>query len=431
MESESINIINPVSKKYSFNYENDEWELLIEKSFTITLKLEKIYFGCFHYEGHFDESEFLQKFNCNDSNEIFNKISIYLKEKKFKLDKENSKIIFYPNNEPNIKIDLIKQMHDNEESFNILSNHLKNRERMLLEKIKKLEERLNEEMEKQNQKILNASIIGENEKKSEIITINKNSIQGSLLIKSQMTRVINYNNSNSNSNNENQIKECDIIINKKPKNFSYIYSFQNIGEKEYINLNFKNNINNLSQLFYDCNSFIDLKFINFSSSIIDTSQMFFKCSSLKTIDFGDFNTKNVKNMSYMFSHCSSLEKLNLLKFNTENVDDMSGMFYKCSSLEELNLSKFNTNNVKDMSNMFSYCTSLKNLDLCNFNTEKVNDMYQMFYKCKSLNKLNIQSFTYIENIDIREMLFYINKECQIITNKILTRKPNKNEKYDN
>ena len=102
MESKSINIINPVSKKYSFNYENDEWELLIEKSLTITLKLEKIYFGCFHYESHLDESEFLEKFNGNNSNEIINKISIYLKEKKFKLDKGNSKIIFYPSGESNI-----------------------------------------------------------------------------------------------------------------------------------------------------------------------------------------------------------------------------------------------------------------------------------------------------------------------------------------
>jgi surface protein len=426
---ESIDIINAVSTKYSFNYENDEWELLIEKSLTITLKLEKIYFGCFHYECHFDERDFLEKFHSNNMHEIINKISFYLKEKKFKLDKGNSKIIFYPSGESNIIIDLNVQKHDNEESSKILSNQLQNRDRMLLEKINKLEEKL-KQLEIQNQKILNASKQRENDKKSEIKPMNNNSIKGNLLIKSEMTRVINYNNSNSNSNNEKQIKECDIIINKKPKNFSCEYSFKNKGEKEEITFNFKNNINNLSQLFYDCNSFIDLKFINFSSSIIDTSQMFFKCSSLKTIDFGDFNTKNVKNMSYMFAHCSSLEKLDLLKFNTENVEDMSGMFYNCSSLEELNLSKFNTNNVKDMSNMFSYCTSLKNLDLCNFNTQKVNDMYQMFYKCKSLNTLNIQSFTIIDNIDT-EMLSYINKECQIKTNKILTRKSNEKQKYDN
>ena len=38
------------------------------------------------------------------------------------------------------------------------------------------------------------------------------------------------------------------------------------------------------------------------------------------------------------------------------------MFFRCSSLTSLNLSNFNTNNVKDMSWMFDGCFRLTSLD---------------------------------------------------------------------
>ena len=57
-------------------------------------------------------------------------------------------------------------------------------------------------------------------------------------------------------------------------------------------------------------------------------------------------------MSSMFFNCYSLTSLNLSNFNTNNVKNMSYMFYNCSSLISLNLSNFNTNNVKNMKYMF-------------------------------------------------------------------------------
>jgi surface protein len=53
------------------------------------------------------------------------------------------------------------------------------------------------------------------------------------------------------------------------------------------------------------------------------------------------------------------------------------MFYYCSSLTSLNLSNFNTDNVKDMSFMFSNCSSLIELNLSNFNTSHT-DKEHMF-----------------------------------------------------
>ena len=50
----------------------------------------------------------------------------------------------------------------------------------------------------------------------------------------------------------------------------------------------------------------------------------------------------------MFDYCQSLRKINFTNFNTENLIDMSAMFKECLSLKELNLSKFNTKNVTNM-----------------------------------------------------------------------------------
>ena len=73
--------------------------------------------------------------------------------------------------------------------------------------------------------------------------------------------------------------------------------------------------------------------------------------------------ENMTNMSYMFYKCSSLTSLNLSNFNTNNVTNTDHMVYECSSLTSLNLSNFNTNNVNNMSYMFFNCSSLNSLNL--------------------------------------------------------------------
>ena len=79
-------------------------------------------------------------------------------------------------------------------------------------------------------------------------------------------------------------------------------------------------------------------------------------NSQKDINFSNFNTNKVTNMSVMFSKCTLLKKLELDNFNTKNVKDMSYIFSGCLSLKKLNLSNFNTKNVTDMSYMFSGCS---------------------------------------------------------------------------
>ena len=73
---------------------------------------------------------------------------------------------------------------------------------------------------------------------------------------------------------------------------------------------------------------------------------FSKCSSLTELNFDNFNTKNVTNMSYMFYQCFKLEKLNLDNFKTSNVTNMSGMFRECLGLKEIKHFKFYPEKIK-------------------------------------------------------------------------------------
>ena len=124
----------------------------------------------------------------------------------------------------------------------------------------------------------------------------------------------------------------DIYLNDKKIPFCYKYVSDEIGE-------------------------IKVKF-KFKKLLTSTGHMFYDCSSLIKIDLSEFNTINIKNMSFMFCCCSSLKSLDLSSFNTSKVEYMTQMFSGCNSLESLDLSSFDTNNVKFMNYLFHECYSL-------------------------------------------------------------------------
>ena len=185
------------------------------------------------------------------------------------------------------------------------------------------------------------------------------------------------------------------FVNIKKENEKYYHIYFNDNEEE-IKRNYLNKNENVSKIKiiidYQIKSFKGLfknsgcieyiyfkKFIR--NNINNMSYMFFECSSLEELNLSNFKTNNVSNMGFMFFRCSSLKELNLSNFNTDNVTNMRAMFYECYSLKELNLSNFNTNNDTDIRGMFYECTSLEELNLSNFNFNNVNDMRDMFYGC--------------------------------------------------
>ena len=118
------------------------------------------------------------------------------------------------------------------------------------------------------------------------------------------------------------------------------------------------------------------------------SIMFRHMKYITNINFNNFNTSNVDNMSDMFYGCEYLTNIDLTNFNTSNVTDMNFMFNECYRLIEIKgIENFNTSNVDNMRNMFTHCNNLTSLDVSNFDTSKVTDMESMFANCNKLTEI--------------------------------------------
>lgn len=95
----------------------------------------------------------------------------------------------------------------------------------------------------------------------------------------------------------------------------------------------------------------------------DSSYLFNGFSSLTSIDFSNFDTSNVTNMSAMFRYCYALNALDLTNFDTHNVTNISEMFAYCNNLYELDLSTLDLSNVMYSNSAFSGCDSLRKIYL--------------------------------------------------------------------
>ena len=146
-----------------------------------------------------------------------------------------------------------------------------------------------------------------------------------------------------------------------------------------------NKLTSLYKMFLQLENIIEIDFSEFDSSIVaEMSMMFEGCSNLKKIDFTNFHTSEVTRWYSMFKYCKSLTSLDLSSFRTPKNENFGSLFAGCSSLTSLDLSTFDTSKVTHIDNMFTNCTLLTSLNLKNFKTIEVDEIYQMFYNCKSL-----------------------------------------------
>ena len=153
-------------------------------------------------------------------------------------------------------------------------------------------------------------------------------------------------------------------------NFTYLYYEEN-GEIKSILFN----DGNVSQPLID-------------SYVISGKPLSYRCHKITDkVEFKNFDTSAVTNMSYMFSDCSGLTSLDLSNFNTSSVTSMGFMFYNCKRLKSLDVTNFNTSSVTRMDRMFSECRIITSLDVSNFDTSAVTDISDMFLRCNSLTSI--------------------------------------------
>ena len=109
------------------------------------------------------------------------------------------------------------------------------------------------------------------------------------------------------------------------------------------------------------NNYMKIK-LKIIERLINMKKMFGHCL-ISISNISNWNTNNVKDMSYLFSNCSLLSSLpDISKWNINNVNNMTSMFLNCYSLTSIpDISNWNTNNVRKISSLFSNCSSLKKL----------------------------------------------------------------------
>ncbi len=149
-----------------------------------------------------------------------------------------------------------------------------------------------------------------------------------------------------------------------------------------------------------------INFINFdTSNVTDMSFMFYNAQDLTTINLSDLNTSNVKYMNSMFYKCNDLTAATLNGLVTSATVNLEGMFKGCTKLVTVYTEGWNTQNVTNMSLMFNGCYSLTTVDLSQFNTSKVESMVAMFYNCQRLKTIDVSNFS-VSNVSNMSRMFY-------------------------
>ena len=190
-------------------------------------------------------------------------------------------------------------------------------------------------------------------------------------------------------NNNNNI---DLIINGEPNILVNCYKLKK-GENV-VTMKIKNNLTNLSYMFYLCLYLKDIDELNLLDvkDVNDFSHMFQGCSSLSNIySLQKWNVLNGTNFSSMFEGCSKLSNIKSLEnWNVSKSNNLSHMFHGCSSLIVIkSLTNWDVSNCNNFSHMFDNCTKLSNIEsLEKWNVSKGNNFSFMFNKCSELSNIN-------------------------------------------
>lgn len=148
------------------------------------------------------------------------------------------------------------------------------------------------------------------------------------------------------------------------------------------------NVIDFSDMFYNCDSLIDLNVDGFdTSNAEDFNGMFHGCNKLTQLNVKHFNVDSVLHMSYLFSGCRRLQVIDLEGWDFSQVSDANEMFGYCGKLEKI-IANFNFNMIKGMAFMFDCCTKLSEVDLTHSDLSHVFDFGYMFFNCEGLKKIS-------------------------------------------
>lgn len=160
-----------------------------------------------------------------------------------------------------------------------------------------------------------------------------------------------------------------------------------------------------------------------TSNITNMNNMFYYSRIVGNIDFSNWDTSKVTNMSYMFCNMKGLNRnkynnkyllenysylTGLNNWNLQSVNDMRYIFNSSTyyDFQDKELA-WDTSNVTDMSYMFAYCNAY-NFPKLSFDTRNVTNMSYMFTGFESYNDLKLNFTDTSKVTDMSYMFAYYN-----------------------
>ena len=173
------------------------------------------------------------------------------------------------------------------------------------------------------------------------------------------------------------------------------------------------NVEIMQEMFYNCRALEHLNITHFDlSNVKNMGDMFHYCGNLSSIELNLTNSL-VENISDLFSNCESLTSVNLINFNMSKITSVYNVFKGCSNLEYINMNKSSYGNT--LGNFFS--DIVLNAVIC---TEKsyenniyifVNSSFCLNWDCSENWKNNKNKIIYVN-----ESSSICVKECNIYNN---------------
>ena len=137
-----------------------------------------------------------------------------------------------------------------------------------------------------------------------------------------------------------------INVNKKDKSYYHIYFNDNKEEiKNKYRIKEEDGVIKHKYYIEEEDKVTKIKII-IDYQVKSFKELFDWCNCIESINFKKFYRNNITDMSYMFYECSSLNELNFNNFNTNNVTDISHMFAGFSD-DLIRKIKSENKNIKD------------------------------------------------------------------------------------
>ena len=265
------------------------------------------------------------------------------------------------------------------------------------EKVKNIENKLNEKIKDLNQTKSSLDSVGNNIKSQ----TNFNSEIDKYIQNNETIKKIseNINSLKNRANNNNFIEiTCNISKSKKFKLLQQSNTYKNFfnferddleliidGENASLDNFEKNNYDEYFNyyLYFRSGGIHTIKVI-FRKKLYNCDSLFMDCEDIIEIDMPNFDSSQVISCQSMFQGCSSLRKINLGKLGFSLCKNFEHMFLSCYNLENIDVSHFITKNAITFRNMFNGCTRLKNIDVSKFNSSKCESIESMFKDCRNL-----------------------------------------------